>query len=73
VMFFMGHSKKGMSALQIHRMLGTGSYETAWYMCTRIRAAMKNSEWAKLTNAPVQLRLPFAERRQWLHIGRMKS
>jgi hypothetical protein len=48
VMFFMGHSKKGMSALQIHRMLGTGSYETAWYMVTRIRAAMKNSEWSKL-------------------------
>jgi hypothetical protein len=41
VIFLMFHSKKGMSALQIHRMLGTGSYETAWYMCTRIRAAMK--------------------------------
>ncbi len=40
VIFFMFHSKKGMSANQIHRMLGTGSYETAWYMCTRIRAAM---------------------------------
>ncbi|MFN2375375.1 MAG: IS1595 family transposase [Candidatus Binatia bacterium] len=36
----MVHSKKGISALQIHRMLGTGSYETAWYMCHRIRAAM---------------------------------
>jgi hypothetical protein len=41
VIFLMFHSKKGMSAHQIHRMLGTGSYETAWYMCTRIRAAMK--------------------------------
>jgi hypothetical protein len=41
VIFFMFHAKKGMSAHQIHRMLGTGSYETAWYMCTRIRAAMK--------------------------------
>ena len=40
VIFFMLHSKKGMSAHQIHRMIGTGSYETAWYMCTRIRAAM---------------------------------
>ncbi len=38
----MVHSKKGISALQIHRMLGTGSYETAWYMCHRIRAAMKD-------------------------------
>jgi len=39
----MYHSKKGMSAHQIHRMLGTGNYETAWYMCHRIRAAMANS------------------------------
>jgi transposase-like protein len=44
----MFHSKKGMSALQIHRMLGTGSYETAWYMCTRIRASMKNEEFNSL-------------------------
>jgi transposase-like protein len=43
VAFLMYHSKKGMSALQIHRMLGTGSYETAWYMCHRIRVAMRNS------------------------------
>jgi transposase-like protein len=43
VAFLMYHSKKGMSAHQIHRMLGTGSYETAWYMCHRIRVAMRNS------------------------------
>lgn len=43
VAFLMYHSKKGMSAHQIHRMLGTGSYETAWYMCHRIRVAMQNS------------------------------
>jgi transposase-like protein len=43
VAFLMYHSKKGMSAHQIHRMLGTGSYETAWYMCHRIRVAIKNS------------------------------
>jgi len=43
VAFLMYHSKKGMSAHQIHRMLGTGSYETAWYMRHRIRVAMKNS------------------------------
>jgi transposase-like protein len=44
----MLHAKKGMSAHQIHRMIGTGSYETAWYMCTRIRAAMKNNEFVQL-------------------------
>ncbi len=42
VIFLMLSSKKGMSALQIHRMMETGSYETAWYMCHRIRAAMKD-------------------------------
>jgi transposase-like protein len=44
VAFLMYHSKKGMSARQIHRMIGMSSYETAWYMCHRIRAAMQNSE-----------------------------
>jgi IS1 family transposase/transposase-like protein len=33
-------SKKGMSALQIHRMMGFGSYETTWSMCHKIRAAL---------------------------------
>jgi transposase-like protein len=48
VIFMMLHAKKGMSAHQIHRMIGTGSYETAWYMCTRIRAAMKDGEFVQL-------------------------
>lgn len=34
-------SKKGMSANQLHRMLGFGSYRTAWFMAHRIREAMK--------------------------------
>jgi transposase-like protein len=33
-------SKKGMSAHQLYRMLGFGSYRTAWFMCHRIREAM---------------------------------
>lgn len=36
----MCQSKKGISALQIQRHLGLGSYETAWHMCHRIRHAM---------------------------------
>lgn len=48
VIFLMSQSKKGMSALQIQRTLGMGSYETAWFMCHRIRAAMKNPTWTKL-------------------------
>jgi IS1 family transposase len=33
-------SKKGMSALQIMRYMGFGSYKTAWLMCHKIRTAM---------------------------------
>jgi ISXO2 transposase-like protein/transposase-like zinc ribbon protein len=50
VMFLMAHSKKGMSALQIKRTIFSerASYETVWYMCTRIRAAMKDDNFSKL-------------------------
>src|ERR1700689_2696015 len=37
----MGASKKSVSALQLQRMLGLGSYRSAWFMCMRIREAMK--------------------------------
>jgi transposase-like protein len=33
-------SKKGISALQVKRVMGFGSYETALYMCNRIRAGL---------------------------------
>jgi transposase-like protein len=33
-------SKKGMSALQLQRMLGLGSYRSAWFMCHRLREAL---------------------------------
>ena len=33
-------SRKGMSAHQLWRMLGFGSYRTAWFMCHRIREGM---------------------------------
>ncbi|MEX0954618.1 MAG: IS1595 family transposase [Rhizobiaceae bacterium] len=39
-MHLMGASKKGMSAHQLHRMLGV-TYKTAWFMAHRIREAMK--------------------------------
>jgi transposase-like protein len=41
-------SKKGMSARQIHRYIGFGSYKTAWYMCHRIRAALVEKDFDKL-------------------------
>jgi transposase-like protein len=48
VIYLMTQSKKGISALQIHRQIGSGNYETAWYMCHRIRAAMKDEGFPKL-------------------------
>ena len=39
--FLMAASKKGMSAHQIHRMIGV-SYKSTWFMCHRIREAMKD-------------------------------
>lgn len=36
-------SKKGISAHQIHRNLGM-TYKTAWFMCHRIREAMKDTD-----------------------------
>ena len=41
-------SKKGVSARQIHRYMGFGSYKTAWYMCHRVRAALQDNEFKKL-------------------------
>ena len=40
----MVSSKKGMSAKQLERNLGFGSYRTAWFMAHRIREAMKAEE-----------------------------
>src|SRR5277367_2804330 len=48
VIHLMLTSKKGISALQIHRMIGFGSYKTAWYMCHRVRAGLANEEFRKL-------------------------
>lgn len=41
-MHLMGASKKGMSAHQLHRMLGI-TYQSAWFLAHRIREAMKET------------------------------
>jgi transposase-like protein len=48
VLYLMLTSKKGISALQIHRMIGSRSYETAWYICHRLRAAMHDPDFQQL-------------------------
>jgi len=40
--YLMASSKKGVSAHQLMRTLGIGSYRTAWFMAHRIREAMKD-------------------------------
>jgi len=40
----MVSSKKGISAMQLHRNLEFGSYRTAWFMAHRIREAMKSDD-----------------------------
>ena len=40
----MASSKKGISAHQLMRNLGLGSYRTAWFMAHRIREAMNDSD-----------------------------
>src|ERR1700736_798678 len=44
VVHLMLTSKKGISALQIQRHMGFGSYETAHSMCHKIRAALMEPE-----------------------------
>ncbi|HXS06180.1 MAG TPA: IS1595 family transposase [Rhizomicrobium sp.] len=48
VIHLMLTGKKGISALQVQRQLGFGSYRTAWYMCHRVRAGLANEEFRKL-------------------------
>ena len=50
--YLMLSSKKGIAALQLHRMMhqqAGSDYRTFWYMCYRLRAAMQNMEWYQLT------------------------
>jgi transposase-like protein/IS1 family transposase len=48
VMHLMLTSKKGISALQIMRYMGFGSYHTAHMMCNKIRTALGNIEFKQL-------------------------
>jgi transposase-like protein len=47
VVYLMCSSKKGVSAHQIHRTLGV-TYKSAWFLCHRIREAMRNGDLAPM-------------------------
>src|SRR5665213_4592156 len=40
--------KKGIAALEVHRLMGFGSYKTAHYLCMRVRAGLADPEFRKL-------------------------
>ncbi len=48
IMHLMLTSKKGISALQIYRYMGFGSYSTALNMCNKIRIALSGVEFRQL-------------------------
>jgi transposase-like protein len=57
--YLMMASKKGMSAHQIHRMIGV-SYKTAWFMCHRIREGLREGKFS----GPLGGQGPLAPRRR---------
>ena len=48
----MASSKKGMSAHQLHRMIGV-TYKTAWFMAHRIREGMRTDRMTAKSAATV--------------------
>jgi transposase-like protein len=48
--YLMCSSKKGVSAHQIHRILGV-TYKTAWFLCHRIREALRAGDLAPMGGA----------------------
>src|SRR5438552_10574407 len=52
--YLLCSSKKGMSAHQLHRMLGV-TYKTAWFMAHRIRYAMEQPAFTRLLSGTVEV------------------
>src|SRR5579862_9390701 len=48
-------AKKGMSAMQLQRHLGIGSYKTAWFMAHRIRHAMQDPTFSSPLKGTVEV------------------
>jgi len=51
----MTSSKKGVSALQLQRNLGLGSYRSAWHLAHRIRLSMKEEPLVQMLKGTVEV------------------
>jgi transposase-like protein len=54
-LYLMAASKKGISALQLQRMLGLKSYRSAWFMAHRLRYAMTEGALGSLLRGIVEV------------------
>lgn len=52
--YLICESKKGISALQLKRTIGV-AYKTSWYLCHRIREAVKDSNMSALLSGVVEV------------------
>ncbi len=48
-MYLMGTHSNGISALQLQKQLGLGSYKSAWLLCAKLRRAMVDPERSPLS------------------------
>jgi transposase-like protein len=53
--YSMCSHKKGVSALQLQRNLGLGSYKSAWHLAHRIRAAMRQEPLAGMLKGIIEV------------------
>jgi transposase-like protein len=52
-LYLVSAGKNGVSALELQRHLGLGSYQTAWFMAHRLREAMKRDPLASLMSGTI--------------------
>lgn len=69
----MCSSKKGVSALQLQRQLGLGSYRSAWHLAHRIRHAMGKEPLAGLLRGTVEVDETYVGGKPRKGTGRHKS
>jgi transposase-like protein len=69
--YLMVSSKKGVSAHQIHRILGV-TYKTAWFLCHRIREALRAGDLAPMggSGSIVEIDETFIGRKLYMPIKR---